>query len=92
LSMKRKHAKVHGQVQGVGFRYFTERTASSMGLTGWVRNEPDGTVAIEAQGDEDALTNFFEKVRKGPTFSDVTDLETDQIDPENGESGFRIKY
>ncbi len=90
--MERKHAKVHGQVQGVGFRYFTERTASSLGVTGWVRNVPDGTVEIEAQADQDTLTRFFEKVRKGPTFSDVTDLEMNQLDPAAEEAGFQIKY
>jgi acylphosphatase len=90
--MERKRAKVHGQVQGVGFRYFTERTASSLGVTGWVRNVPDGTVEIEAQADQDTLSRFFEKVRKGPSFSDVTDVEMDQLEAGGEESGFQIKY
>jgi hypothetical protein len=48
--MHRLHAVVHGRVQGVGFRYFVMREARALGLSGWVRNQADGSVEVEAEG------------------------------------------
>ena len=58
LIMKRVSVIVSGRVQGVGFRYFVEDIAADMKITGWVRNLPDGTVEIDAEGEEDAIKNF----------------------------------
>ena len=52
-----------GRVQGVGFRVRTRGIANRFNITGWVRNEPDGTVMLEAQGTEQALTNFLSTLR-----------------------------
>ena len=49
----RKQIRVYGSVQGVGFRYRTEHAAESVGATGWVRNDPDGSVFMEIQGTEE---------------------------------------
>lgn len=53
-----------GRVQGVGFRARTTSIASRYPVTGWVRNEPDGTVMLEAQGDEQILENFLNDLRR----------------------------
>ena len=53
--MKRVSVIVSGRVQGVGFRYFVEDIAADMKITGWVRNLPDGTVEIDAEGEEDEI-------------------------------------
>jgi len=53
-----------GRVQGVGFRARTRSIATRLGITGWVRNEPDGTVMLEAQGDEDTLESFLSDLRR----------------------------
>ena len=53
--MERLHAVVHGHVQGVGFRYFVQRRASELGLSGWVRNNDDGTVEAVAEGPRETL-------------------------------------
>ena len=51
--MERRHVTVYGFVQGVGFRFAVERAARSRGVTGWVRNRPDGTVEAVFEGDLD---------------------------------------
>ena len=48
----RKHIVFYGRVQGVGFRYYAVNKANQLGLTGWVKNLPDGTVEMEVQGEE----------------------------------------
>jgi acylphosphatase len=57
---------VRGRVQGVGFRYFTQAAAVRAGLSGWVRNNPDGTVEIAATGEVDALERLEQQIRHGP--------------------------
>jgi acylphosphatase len=58
---------VHGRVQGVGFRYFVQDRASALGLTGYVRNAPDGRrVEVVAEGPRPALQRLLEALRQGP--------------------------
>ncbi|KAL2003704.1 hypothetical protein VTN02DRAFT_2735 [Thermoascus thermophilus] len=90
MSAKRIAFKVHGTVQGVNFRDFTERQANSYGLTGWVRNTIDGKVEGEAQGDEESLQKLLKDINKGPRLAHVVKLEKKEIDPLDGESNFVI--
>lgn len=64
--MKRLAIQVSGKVQGVFYRASTEKKAKELGLTGFVRNEPDGSVYIEAQGEDSLLNQFVDWCRKGP--------------------------
>ncbi|NJQ97304.1 MAG: acylphosphatase [Hydrococcus sp. CSU_1_8] len=64
--MERFSARYVGRVQGVGFRATARSIALGHGVTGWVRNEPDGSVYVEAEGDEIALKSFSEWCKKGP--------------------------
>jgi acylphosphatase len=73
--MNRIHLVVHGRVQGVGFRYFVTREARALGLAGTVRNRPDGTVEVEAEGGPGALTQLLEAVRRGPIGARVEHVE-----------------
>lgn len=57
---------VSGRVQGVGFRWFTQEAASREGVTGWVRNLPDGRVEAFVEGDSEAVTRVERAVRRGP--------------------------
>ncbi len=75
---KRIHAFVNGHVQGVGFRYFTQREASRLDLTGEVRNLPDGRVEVVAEGEEPVLMEFLSILKRGPSaFSHVTSVDAD---------------
>jgi acylphosphatase len=66
---------VSGRVQGVGFRWFAQRTARSLHLTGWVRNLPDGRVEIVAQGPTVAIAAFGNLIASGPRIGHVDDVE-----------------
>lgn len=61
---RRLHMVFQGQVQGVGFRWTTQIKARELGLTGWVRNEADGSVSMELQGSDDEIAQFFGKVNR----------------------------
>jgi acylphosphatase len=69
--VERLHAVVHGDVQGVGFRYFVQRTAAQLGLTGWVRNNDDGTVELVAEGGREKLEELRRAVERGPRMARV---------------------
>ena len=69
--MRRVVATVQGRVQGVSFRYYTQREAQRLRLTGWVRNENDGSVSVLAEGPEDDLNRLLDYLRHGPRMAVV---------------------
>lgn len=73
---QRVHIVVSGRVQGVGFRYHTQRTAMALGLTGYVRNLPDGGLEIVAEGAPDNLRDLAAWARHGPRTAYVADMRT----------------
>ncbi len=84
---------VSGLVQGVGFRAYTQRVAESLGISGWVRNLPDGRVEVLAEGDEEVLCHFVKELWKGPRLSRVERLEIIKEEEEDEPLfGFSIKY
>lgn len=89
--MNRRRVLFQGRVQGVGFRARARDTASRHPVTGWVRNEPDGTVLLEVQGDEDAVERYLTDLRRRVSGLVVREL-TVQVNPEREESGFRIRH
>jgi len=66
---------VAGRVQGVGFRWFTQRAADGLRLSGWVRNRRDGTVEAEVVGERDAVQACIERLRQGPPGSSVARVD-----------------
>lgn len=88
---KRFWYRVKGRVQGVGYRLFTQETALGLGLTGWVRNERDGSVELEAQGDEDELEQLLDNLQQGPCFSAVEAVECQTRAVLRGERGFLVR-
>ncbi len=74
--MKHLEIRVRGRVQGVYFRQSTRREAHRLGLTGTVRNEPDGSVTIEAEGAEERLEEFVAWCRVGPSNASVESLDS----------------
>lgn len=72
---KRLECMVSGRVQLVMFRDFTQRKARGLGLVGTVKNNPDGSVSVVAEGDEEALKKFLVVIHKGPTLSRVECVE-----------------
>lgn len=89
---KRHHVIVEGKVQGVGFRYFTQEQAQLFGLAGWVRNLSDGTVELEAEGEDAVIEDFLEAIKTKNRFAKVEHIQHQIRDPLNKESDFTIKH
>ena len=81
---------VSGRVQGVGYRYFALQTAEALGVSGFARNLADGRVEVIAEADEGVLTQFEARLREGPSFSSVSNLERIPAEP-RGDRGFHIR-
>jgi acylphosphatase len=88
----RVYARVHGVVQGVGFRHFTSQLAESFGIEGYVRNVPDGTVELVAEGETQVLKAFLEEVRIGPRFGSVSRIDVEWSEVKGGLSGFTYAF
>ena len=89
--MVRKHFIFQGRVQGVGFRFMSEKFANKFSLSGWVRNNPDGTVEAMVQGKEDRIKLFLRSLKE--YFKDyLTDFSQETL-PESSEfEGFSIVF
>ena len=87
---KRLDVTVHGIVQGVFFRHHTRIEATALGLTGTVRNQPDGTVRVIAEGPHDRLERLFEWLRHGPELAVVERVEAAWCDANETLEEFRI--
>jgi acylphosphatase len=90
--MKRIRIKVAGIVQGVGFRAYAKRHAQTMYLTGFTRNNADGSVTIEAQGLLEILAKYLELIESGPAGSDVRHIKTEEIPLIMNESTFYVTF
>ena len=82
---------VSGQVQGVGFRFFTEEAARREGLTGFVRNLGDGRVEAVVEGDADAVARFERGLHLGPPLARVAHVAAENRPPEQTTAGFEIR-
>ncbi|KAJ5513484.1 hypothetical protein N7463_003036 [Penicillium fimorum] len=82
--------KVHGTVQGVGFRDFTQKCAKLDEVKGWVRNTTCGRVEGEAQGSDEKVKKFLQRIDKGPSMAHVVKLEKYTLDVLEGEEGFTV--
>lgn len=79
--MKRIIIKVYGLVQGVFFRYSTRKVARKLGLTGIVKNMPDGSVYIEAEGSKDKLNELLDFSKRGPKYAEVENVDYEFKEP-----------
>lgn len=87
---KRVHAFVGGMVQGVGFRFFVFQYGVNLNLQGWVRNRWNGKVEVLAEGPQDILDKFLEKIKEGPQMAHVDQVEVDWLEPEGDLPKFTI--
>ena len=84
-------ASIRGRVQGVGFRYFTQRQAVELNLTGWVRNQPDGSVELLAKGEVSALERLLQRLEAGPIGSRVDKINSQWLQVTEEFKGFEIR-
>lgn len=91
-STERISLRVTGRVQGVGFRNFTHREARRLGVKGWVRNETDGSVRVEAEGPRKELEKLHESLQQGPRTARVEDVSASWKEPTDEFDGFSVRY
>lgn len=84
-------AVIRGRVQGVFYRAWTQQTARSLGLSGWVRNLPDGSVELLAQGSAEPLQELLRLCRQGPPAAHVQAVEAEWSEAESDFSDFSIE-
>lgn len=84
-------ALVTGRVQGVAFRHYAEREARRLGVGGWVRNEPDGSVAVHLEGTTEAVASMLDWLRHGPPSADVERVGVTDS-PMTGATSFDVRY
>jgi acylphosphatase len=82
---------VRGRVQGVGFRFFVEREAHMLGISGWVRNNPDGSVEVLAMATPEQLTALRGRLRAGPRAARVDAVDESPAEPVPGLNTFRVE-
>ncbi|KAI0864202.1 acylphosphatase [Xylaria cubensis] len=82
---------VHGKVQGVFFRNFTQKEATKLSVTGWCRNTDDEKVEGEAQGSPDAIKQFLKAIDEGPRHARVVKLDKEDRELVEGESRFEVR-
>ena len=87
--MNAKRLVIAGRVQGVGFRYWLVEQAEALGVAGWVRNRPDGSVEALIAGDIDAVEELARLCRRGPRLATVVSITEELAEPPN-EPGFRV--
>lgn len=89
--IKRYKLIFRGFVQGVGFRYTAQHAASMYRLTGYVRNEYDGSVTCEVQGTDDEIDRFIGTVQSG-RYIDISDIEKKALPVDENERSFEVRY
>lgn len=86
-----KHIYISGRVQGVGFRAFTRNQAAAFNIKGWVKNLSDGRVELVIQGEKNDVREMINKVKEGPSFARVDDIEINDEKVEKF-NDFKIKF
>jgi acylphosphatase len=87
----RVHLRIHGVVQGVGFRWAAQRQARALGLTGWVRNDVDGSVEGVADGRQEQVAEFIAWCRQGPRGARVHGVDVADSDEAGPYADFSIR-
>ena len=82
--------RITGRVQGVGYRYFALTLAHALGVAGYAKNLPDGSVEVVAEGSEEAVQSFEGRLREGPAFSQVEIVDRAPL-AARGDQGFHIR-
>ena len=92
MELVRKYVRFTGRVQGVNFRYTSMTEATKLGLTGWVRNDDDGSVEMEVQGPEETIEELFDIMQNISRRIVIDSIDQTSIPLEEDESEFIIKY
>ena len=92
MAIETRHIKIHGKVQGVGYRFYATRVARRLGLKGWIQNLRDGSVEAMVEGEPEKIDEWVDEIREGPRYAEVTkiDQEKREVAAQFGE--FDVKF
>ncbi len=92
MAREQRHIRIHGKVQGVGYRFFATRVARRLGLKGWIENNRDGTVEATVEGEKDAIDEWIEELKEGPRYAEVTHIDQESKDFSGTLPDFDVKF
>lgn len=92
MPREQRHIKIHGKVQGVGYRFFATRVARRLGLKGWIQNNRDGSVEAAVEGEKSAIDDWIEELKEGPRYAEVTHIDQESKDPTGTLPDFDVKF
>ena len=84
--------KIHGKVQGVGYRFFATRVARRLGLKGSIENMRDGTVEAMVEGEKTSIDNWLEELKEGPRYAEVTQIDQETKEFTGRLGDFDVKF
>ena len=90
INDRRIHLHIYGRVQGVGYRQSAQSQATTLGVRGWVRNLPDGSVELAVEGADAAIQDFLSWCHHGPRFAKVISVELSDEEPVGESQGFQM--
>ncbi len=91
MSQVALRVRVRGRVQGVFFRAWTRQQADMLGIGGWVRNAPDGSVEAHLEGEQSAVQQLVQRLHRGPASAEVSGVEAEAAIPE-GAPNFEVRH
>jgi acylphosphatase len=89
---EQRHLRIHGKVQGVGFRFFATRVARRLKLKGWIQNMRDGSVEALVEGEKKDIDRWLEELKEGPRYAEVTHIDQDVKDFTGKLPDFDVKF
>jgi acylphosphatase len=84
--------KIHGKVQGVGYRFFATRIARRLGLKGYIQNLRDGSVEAAVEGEADKISEWIEELREGPRYAEVSRIDQERREFQGKFGDFDVKF
>ena len=91
MQVLRKHFKITGTVQGVNFRDTSSQCAAKIGVSGWVRNNNDGSVEMEVQGTDTQINTLFDMIKCASSEINIQNIESENIPVDKNDEHFEIK-
>jgi acylphosphatase len=87
-----RYVRIHGKVQGVGYRFYATRVARRLGLKGWIQNLRDGSVEALVEGEPQAIDEWIDDVREGPRYAEVTKIDQEVRENPGKLGDFDVKF
>ncbi|HUO83776.1 MAG TPA: acylphosphatase [Thermoanaerobaculia bacterium] len=90
--METRLLRIHGKVQGVGYRFYATRVARRLGLKGWIRNNRDGSVEAGVEGESEKIDEWIEELREGPRYAEVSRIDQEKKDYSGQFGDFDVRF